>query len=301
QRRPEVDEGPFMKEERHLIDGLARALGQAVERKRAEAETREAQRALLAQQRRATERAEAELATLRDGLVRTTRLAAIGQVSASIAHDIRNPLGSIRNAAYYLKRRAGGDSPEIVEYLGIIDQEVDAADRIITNLLGMARAKEPVRQDVDLGQLVKEAIAGAGRGDEIRCRMSLEPDPFRVYADPDQMRQVIGNLYANALDAVGEAGEFVVEARRDAREDIIVFRDSGPGVPEELRDTLFEPLVTTKAKGTGLGLTICRQMIEQHNGTVELIERDGQGAALQVRLPRRRREPAKQGESQHVE
>ncbi|MCX6069431.1 MAG: ATP-binding protein, partial [Chloroflexi bacterium] len=169
---------------------------------------------------------------------------------------------------------------------GIINQEVAAADRIITNLLAVARAKEPVKQHVDLGQTILEALAGTGQAEAVRLRMSLAPDPFMVRADPDQLRQVFRNLVTNAAEALSNGGEIVVEAARDADGDSIVLRDTGPGVTQEVRESLFEPLVTTKARGIGLGLTICRQIIEHHGGSIELIDEGKPGAAFRIRLPR---------------
>jgi PAS domain S-box-containing protein len=256
------------------------------DRKQAEEAARKAQAELLDERQHEKEHAEAELAQMRDRLVRATRLAAIGQVSASIAHDLRNPLGTVRNAAYYLGRRLPKDQPEVAEYLGIINQEVAAADRIITNLLAVAGAKEPVKQHVDVGQAIREALARTGQAKAVRLRMSLAPEPFMVRADPDHLRQVFRNLVTNAAEAMGDGGEIIVEAARDADGDSIVLRDTGPGVSQEIRETVFEPLVTTKAKGIGLGLTICREILEHHGGGIELIDEGKPGAAFRIRLPR---------------
>lgn len=268
------------------LDRVLVYLVDITDRRQADEATQKAQAELLEERQHEKEHAEAELARMRDRLVRATRLAAIGQVSASIAHDLRNPLGTVRNAAYYLERRLPKDQPEVAEYLGIINQEVAAADRIITNLLAVARAKEPVRQHVDLGQTIREALAETGQAEAVRLRMSLAPEPFVVRADPDQLRQVFRNLVANAVEAMDGGGEIVVEAAREADGDSIVLRDTGPGVAQEIRESVFEPLVTTKAKGIGLGLTICRQIIERHGGGIELIDEDKPGAAFRIRLPR---------------
>ena len=229
---------------------------------------------------------EDKLAKIRVELVRSTRLAAIGQVSVSIAHDLRTPLGTVRNAAYYLGRHLSDGRAKVAEYLGIIDDEIEAADRIIGNLLAAARARDPIKQPVDLGQTVKEVLEGSGQTEAIQLRMSLAPDPFIVRADADQLRQVIRNLLDNAVQAMGARGELLVEAGHDADGDAIVFRDSGPGIAPEVRESIFEPLVTAKTKGTGLGLSICRQIVEGHRGTIELVEQDRPGAAFRIRLPR---------------
>jgi len=262
------------------------------DRRRAEEAAQEAQARLLSEQRARRQRAEAELAKIREELVRTTRLAAIGQVSASIAHDLRNPLASIRNAVYYLKRKGIRDRALLQEYLGIIDEEIETANATITGLLSIAKAESTEKQNVDFGRLVTGVLARDPKGPLFRCEVSLDPDPFMVFGAPGQLRQVIRNLLDNASDAMGSQGEMFVEARRDGRTDTIVFRDSGPGVADEVRDKLFEPLVTSKAKGTGLGLTICRQIVERHGGAIDFVAPGAGGAAFRVRLPRGGDEPS---------
>lgn len=256
------------------------------EQKKAQQEARDAQQKLIEQHRHERERAEAELAKVRDELIRTTRLATIGQVSASIAHDLRNPLGAMRNASYFLRRHLSKDELKASEHVEIIEQEVVKADQIITNLLEMARPKVPHKQEIDLGEIVKDVFSRAKRAEGVRCRTSLVPAPFVVRADPNQLRQMIGNIVDNAVDAMKGQGEIFVEATRDSDYDTLVFRDTGPGFAQEVIERLFEPLVTTKASGTGLGLMICRQIVEKHGGTIGAENCEGRGAAIRVRLPR---------------
>jgi len=213
-------------------------------------------------------------------------LATIGQVSASIAHELRNPLGAVRNAAYLLKHHLSKDESKLIEYTDIIKHEVFKADQIITNLLAIARARPPRKQAVDLGQVIKNAKQ-AQDSKRILYRISMAPDPFIVQADQDQLQQVIDNILRNALYAMGGRGSFFVEATRDSNHDTIVFRDTGPGFAPQVKDELFEPLITTRASGTGLGLTICRRIIEKHSGTIEAYEHKEGGAVIRIRLPRR--------------
>jgi len=244
------------------------------------------ERQLREQQATETQRIESELAKVRDELVRKTRLAALGQVSASIAHDLRNPLGAVRNAAYLLKRRLGAEQPGLRDHVAIIEQEVTKADRIITNLLNMTRTRPPNKEPVDLAALAQAAWKRCVYPDAVRFRIELPEEPFLIQADPDQFSQVLSNLIGNAADAVGGDGECVVEALREPQSDVLIVRDTGPGWPEETRERLFEPLVTTKTSGTGLGLAICRQIVESHGGTIEALDGAGQGAAVRIRLPR---------------
>jgi signal transduction histidine kinase len=255
------------------------------ERRRAEEATIQAQRALVEQQRHEKERVEAELAQAREELILTTRLAAIGQVSASIAHDLRNPLGAVRNASYLLKRRLPKET-YLTDLVGIIDQEVTRADQIISHLLSLARAQVPHKQQIDLGRTIHEVFEKTAQGAEVRLVLALEPEPFWVHADPVGLIQVVSNLLANALEAMAGKGTLSVEATHGAGYDTLVFRDTGPGIQPEVRDKLFDPLVTTKVMGTGLGLTICRQIMERHGGTIQVSNTSDVGVAFVIRLPR---------------
>lgn len=255
------------------------------ERKQAKEEVRVAQELLLEQQGREKERAEAELDKLRDQLVRQTRLAAIGQVSGSIAHELRNPLGAVRNAVYYLKRRIPQNEGKWVEYLGIIDEEITTADRIISELLEKGRSKKLFKRPTDLSEALNEVFDEAELSEVISYDFRFDPEHFIVSADPGQLRQLLSNLVANATEAMGGAGRITVVARHDKEFDTITFSDNGPGISPEVRGHVFEPLLTTKPSGTGLGLTICQQIIEQHGGTIKLIELETPGTALEIRLP----------------
>ena len=195
-------------------------------------------------------------------------------------------LGAIRNASYYLKRHLPAERGELAEHLDIIDEEVTTADGIITNLLRIARSRRPATQDVDLARLLDGVLARAAQRRQFAWHTSVEPDPFVIRADAGQMQQVLANLADNAAEAVADCGgEVRVEASRGGGQDTIIFRDTGSGVPHVVRGTLFEPLVTTKARGTGLGLTVCRQIIEAHGGQIELLESPSPGTAFRIQLP----------------
>jgi PAS domain S-box-containing protein len=254
------------------------------DRKRADEEIRRAHEEVIELHRLEKEHVEAELDKARRQLVQRARLAAIGQVSASIAHDLRNPLAAIMNAAYLLKRRLRQD-PKLVEFLQIIEEEVRASDRIITGLMEMTRGKAPAKSAVDLEQLVQAAFDRAPGADRVHCQARFDRSPFIVHADPDQMRQVFGNLITNAVQAIAGAGEIVVAGQHQAEADVVLVTDSGSGVAPELRANLFEPLFTTKAKGTGLGLVLCRQIIERHGGSIDYVENGARGATFRIVLP----------------
>jgi PAS domain S-box-containing protein len=241
---------------------------------------------LLEQQRREKERVEAELAMTRDRLVRQTRLAALGELAGSIAHDLRNPLGAIRNACHLLKRHIPAEDRKGTAYLGIIEEEVAASAGIISNLLGTARGQQPSKVSMSLASVVEKAFRQAHPDSRIRRCLSFEPDPFMVWGDPIQLQQVLYNIILNAVQALGTEGEIQITARHNGQHDEIQVADDGPGIPAAVQAQIFEPLFTTKASGTGLGLTICRQLIERHGGSIVLAEGGCRGAALVIRLPR---------------
>ena len=269
-----------------IAERALREWGHITERRRAEETAQHAQENLLHQQQREKEHIEQELKKAKRKLIRQTRLATIGQVAASIAHELRNPLGAVRNANYYLQRRLPTGDPKWSEYLNIIEHEIGTAERIISTLLEMSRAKEPTVQTLNLDEAIRKAFDRIEDTDGIGLRCKLEPDPFVVKADPAQFQQVLVNLLTNAVQAMNGDGHIDVTATLHEEFDTIVIQDNGPGIAEDVRDEIFEPLFTTKAKGTGLGLAICRQLVERHGGTLDLVEAEAGGAAFCIRLPR---------------
>ena len=261
---------------------------EAAERRRAQQAFRSAQEDLLRQDFQARRQIEFELDRMKDELVRQTRLATIGQVAASIAHELRNPLGVIRNAVFYLRRRVPPDEPKWIEYFDIIDQEICRADITINDLLEMSQAKEPVKEAVNLAEVVRDSFGYVRPNEDVRLRLVVDPDPFMVDADAGQLRQVVTNLMSNSVEALQGAGRITVEARHDDGFDVITVGDDGRGVAESLRERIFEPLVTTKVKGTGLGLPICRQIAKRHGGTIECVPSGERGATFRLRLPKSR-------------
>lgn len=256
------------------------------DRRRAEEEKLAAQRQLMEHQRQSRERVEVELARVRADLIRQTRLATIGQMSAQIAHDLRNPLGAVRNAAFFLQRKAPSGEPYWEEYLQLIQEEVSICDRIINMLLDVTRGREPSRETTNLCQLVQDAATRLDLPAGITFTCECNPETFLIYADPIQLRQLFDNLIKNAIDALEGFGEIHVQAVRSGEVDTIVVRDSGTGIPPGLRESIFELFYTTKARGTGLGLVICRQIAERHGGTLELLETSRPETCFRIQLPR---------------
>ncbi|MEZ4729823.1 MAG: ATP-binding protein [Caldilineaceae bacterium] len=197
---------------------------------------------------------------------------------------MRNPLGAVRNAVYYIQRYLMSDNQELQEFLQMIDGEVTTADRIITNLLEMTRSKEPEIQQLNFGEIVHEIWRQTKQNSTVNFHCRVAQDPFWVFADPTQLCQVVGNLMTNAVQAMPMGGELYVTGEYQNNSTVITVQDTGPGVPPDLRGQIFEPLFTTKAKGTGLGLVLCQQIIKRHGGTIEVVDSE-RGARFVIHLP----------------
>lgn len=251
----------------------------------AEQELRQTQQELLDQQRSETDRIKVELDRTSEELVKKARLATIGQVSAQIAHDLRNPLGAVRNAAYYLKGEIDDATSEVGEFLQVIEDEVTTCDTIIRNLLEATRPRKPDIASVNACDIVRAAVHRLHLPPDVDVRFQPESEPMILQFDPVQLRQLLDNLLANARDAAGDSGSISIDLISSGDDFLLTVTDSGPGIASESVDRIFELLYTTKARGTGLGLPICRDIIERHGGTIQLDEETTTGASFTVRIP----------------
>ncbi|MGI5860908.1 MAG: two-component system sensor histidine kinase NtrB [Myxococcales bacterium] len=227
-------------------------------------------------------------AALRDAqheLMRKERLAVLGQLAGGIAHQIRNPLAIISNSAYLLQRLAASrPDPDLEAPVAMILEEVWKANRTITGLLDYARFRPPQPQPVSLQEIVARALGSLSVPENITVRSELSEVP-QVAADPEQVREAITNLVQNAIEAMPDGGALSFEATREGRCVSLRIRDSGPGISAEQQRHLFQPLVTTKANGLGLGLTTARMLIENQQGSIEFENEPCAGAVFKICLP----------------
>ncbi len=220
-------------------------------------------------------------------LQRADRLSAIGQLSASLAHEIRNPLASIEGSANILEQPETSDEMR-KEFLGVIRRDSQRLNRLLTNLLDFARPKKPELQLVDPSRLI-EAVASlvaptAERGGvAVDCRVTASP--ALVQCDPEQLKQVILNLTINAIQAMPDGGRTELSVLPSDGNVRISVRDEGPGVPAQDLEKIFDPFCTTKENGTGLGLSVASQIITQHGGTITAEPNLSRGMTFSVVLP----------------
>jgi signal transduction histidine kinase len=215
---------------------------------------------------------------------RQERLATFGQLVASIGHDLRNPLGVIETSLYILRSRGPPDE-RTRKHLDRIGDQLRVANGIIANLLDLVRDRPLAREPVPLAVVVRGAAEAVGRPGEVVLEEHGLAELPPVSGDPVQLRQVFVNLLQNAVQAVGPTGRIWVLGRLRPDGVAVAVEDTGPGVALEARRRLFEPLVTTRDAGTGLGLALVKRIVERHGGTVHYEERTGGGASFTVRLP----------------
>lgn len=218
-------------------------------------------------------------------LRRHERLATIGQIAASIGHDLRNPLGVMESSLYLVRKRIDTD-PRALRHIDKIGAQIKLCDEIISNLLELARHTPPRREPIDFDRLFRTVIEAAELPSHITAH--IEVDPAVDYrADPPLLRQVLANLVSNAVSAYdGTPGCVYLSIREQAHNVVIEVADDGPGFDDETLARAFEPLVTTRSTGTGLGLALVKGVTERHGGVVEAANRPSGGAAVRLRLPK---------------
>jgi signal transduction histidine kinase len=214
------------------------------------------------------------------------RLATIGQLAASVGHELRNPLGIIESSLYLIQQRR--------KKLGIVDAQLDKhhekinvqirhCGKTIDSLLDLARDRPPQRQHFPLRGLIDHALEIAALPPDVSVEIDVA-DELTVHADPDDLTHVVSNLLTNAAQAQGGTGSIWVEGAAERDGVTLRVRDQGPGVPPDIRHKIFEALFTTKARGTGLGLALCRRILYAHGGEIALEDGD-RGAVFRVWIP----------------
>lgn len=252
-----------------------------------------------------------ELLDAQEELVRKEKLAILGQLSGSVGHELRNPLGVMSNAVYFLNMVLVDADETTKEYLGIIKYEIDNSLRIISDLLDFARTKPAQRQLVTVQELVRQSLERCSIPDQVTVTIEIPEALPRLHIDPPQMGQVLMNLITNGVQAMSNSGALCIAARpvakvegaaawsgsqltgEEAGESLpesadllaITVTDSGAGITSEHRKKLFQPLFTTKAKGIGLGLVVCKNLVEANGGQIDVESELGQGTTFTVTLP----------------
>ena len=230
-----------------------------------------------------------EIQRLKKEIARSQRLASIGRLAAGVAHEIRNPLSSIKGFATYFKERYR-DIPEDHKTAEIMVQEVERLNRVISQLLEFARPLNIQKKETFLEVVIKDSlkmVEGDARQKGIKVDFSNDLRRDEAWIDPDRIRQVLLNLYLNAIQAMEKGGTLSVRLKQedDTGRFRIIVSDTGKGIKKEDLPNLFDPYFTTKPSGTGLGLAIVHKIIESHGGEVGVESHYGEGSIVTIRLP----------------
>src|SRR6185312_9096838 len=225
---------------------------------------------------------------------RAERLAALGQLSAGLAHEIRNPLGVIKGSAEILTQKVDNTNPLAKELAGYIYTEVNRVSALVGRFLDFARPSQLDLSTHDLATVVErclKTISEQGACKKVNIKCDFAPGLPQVMLDHDLCDQVFTNLFMNACEAMGEqGGELRVRLRAsdetaETRGVVVEIEDTGPGVPAEMKEQIFNPFVTTKKSGVGLGLAIVSKIVDAHGGSLKLVSEPGHGACFRVEFP----------------
>ena len=292
---------------RELADSLAVAIHQArlhqeLQRHAAELEQHVAERVRVeAMLREYSERLEemveertGELRDAQEELVRKERLAVLGELAGGVGHELRNPLGVISNAVYYLQTilpDADETTATAREYLELIASEVHNAAKIISDLLDFSRTRSPEREETAISELIAQVLQKQPPPEKVVVTTRIASDLPPVFVDPRQIGQVLVNLVTNAYQAMPEGGRLVIKTSEvsgklpKSGRVAIAISDTGCGIPQENMEKVFEPLFTTKARGIGLGLVLSRNLVGANGGRIEVESEVGRGSTFTVWLP----------------
>ena len=227
-----------------------------------------------------------QLKATQSDLVRSEKLAILGQLSSGLGHELRNPLGVMSNAVYFLQATTEPTNEKTKQYLKIIQEQIGLSEGIISALLDYARAKKPVTQPIQLSAMVVDQLQRLGHDEGVSVEVDVDEELF-VEADPVQLGQVLFNLLTNGKQALDRDGGTLCVSAHQAPDGKIAMQisDTGNGIPAEDVKKIFEPLYTTKARGIGLGLSVTSSFVDLHGGTISVDSCEGEGCTFTVHWP----------------
>lgn len=255
---------------------------EVTERKKAEQQLEEYKNIL---EIKVTERTQ-ELKKTQELMLQKEKLATIGRLSGSVAHDIRNPLGAIGNSVYYLQQTSGKIPEEKqIKHLKLMEREINRANEIITDLMNFSKENKPVFQRENMNIFLKEVINDFRFPDDVSVELDLKENLPSPLFDPSQFQRIFINLILNAVQAMPDGGQLYISSNCEDNFIIVQFKDTGSGIADDDYQKIFDALYTTKPKGVGLGLSIVKSFIDKHNAKIEVQSEADHGATFTICLP----------------
>jgi len=270
------------KKSEHFVKTLAERIGGAIH----SIELEQSLKVYYEQLEEMVEHRTRELENTQERLIRSERLAAVGELASGVGHELRNPLNVIRNCVYLINMSLDGKStPEIEESLKLLDLQVDISNKIVSDLLDFTRVKQPTRTIVDLNNMLRDRVSWADIPEKIKVKFQLLDESPQLYVDSEQLGRAVTNIINNAVQSINNTGELRISTGINNNTGWVSFTDTGCGISKENLKKIFEPLFTTKPKGIGLGLAISKRMIEQNSGEIEVESTVGIGTTFTLKLP----------------
>ncbi len=226
-----------------------------------------------------------ELKKAQKELIIKEKLATIGKLAGSIGHDLRNPLGVINNSAYYLSIKLKDADENIKKHLHILEGEVQRANSFISNLLDFAKVKTMSFEKADVNNIIKSLLGKIIFPEDIFLEIDLNAELPLIQLDPNQIQDAFQNIILNAIQAMPEGGKLEIKTLMMENNIEIIFKDTGIGIPRKNHQKIFEPLFTTKSNGIGLGLSIVKDIVEKHEGKIEIVSVANAGSIFTLKIP----------------
>ncbi|MBE7444833.1 MAG: HAMP domain-containing protein [Planctomycetia bacterium] len=232
-----------------------------------------------------------ELKKAQERLIRSEKLAVVGKLASGVGHELRNPLGAIRNALFVIKKKTSDtgvlkDNQKLHQLIEIVERETERSIKIVNDLLGFSRTSKPAVSPTHINSIIESSLSRLKIPEKIKTVVQGEESLPLVLVDQSQIEQVFINLIQNACDAMPLGGLLTI---RTCKEDplflTIAFTDTGCGIPDNIKNFIFDPLFTTKSRGLGLGLAVSSSIILRHGGCIDLKSKEGAGSTFIVKLP----------------
>ena len=273
----------YLSKKSHLAKTLTERIGGAIH----EIDLKLSLQGYYGQLEEEVEKRTRDLEQVQEKLIRSERLAAVGELASGVGHELRNPLNVIRNCVYLLNMTLTGKADEEeLNTLKLLDKQVDVSNRIVTDLLDFTRIKPPSQSNVDLNGLIRESLDWVVAPETVEVTTDLNDNSPEVFADGEQIGRVFANITSNAFQAMdSKGGGLKISTGVNGKYAWAKFEDNGCGIREENIEKIFEPLFTTKPKGIGLGLAITKRLVEQNKGKIEVDSRVKKGTTFTVKLP----------------
>ena len=225
-----------------------------------------------------------ELKAVTDQLVKNERLATMGQMASIISHEIRNPLAVISNATRLIKMLLKNPDGKIDKQISIIESEIKQANSIISEVLGYVRSRDLILNKIEINSYIHDILTSYPFPPGIKLSERLEASNANVKIDTEEMKQAIRNILANGVEAMANQGTLTVGTRSGRTMVCVYITDTGPGIPSDIRQKIFSPFFTTKARGTGLGLAVVGKAVARHHGKMFIKSKEGEGSCFQIYL-----------------